>query len=180
MEQKKTVTKTFVVKGDTNRDPMSGEHGAHPVGVGTGAAGGGIAGAVIGGAVGGPIGAGVGAVVGAVSGALAGKSAAEAINPTTEHEFWRIEYRRRPYSNQSAPYEEFGPAYQYGWESFSRFHSMGKTFDEVELELRRDWDNRRGKSKLSWEHARDATHDAWQRMEKATCGSEPCCCARVD
>lgn len=171
MEQMRTVAEsTTIVKGDTNRDPMLGESGAHPVGVGTGAAGGGIAGAVIGAAIGGPIGAGVGAVVGAVSGGLAGKSAAEVINPTAEHEFWRIEFLKRPYFTPGSLYEEFGPAYQYGWESYCTFGTKGKTFKEIEAELRRDWDNRRGKSKLSWEHAKGATHDAWQRVEKAACG----------
>lgn len=168
MEQMKTVTKTTVVKGDTNRDPMSGEPGAHPVGVGTGAAGGGIAGAAIGAAVGGPIGAGVGAVVGAVSGGLAGKSAAEVFNPTAEHEYWRIESRTRPYFIQGSTYEEFGPAYQYGWESYA--NHKGKTFNDVEAQLARDWESRRGQSKLSWNHAKRAMQDAWQRVEKSACG----------
>jgi hypothetical protein len=171
MEQMTTVAKkTTIVKGDTNLDPMSGEPGAHPVGVGSGAAGGGIAGAVIGAAVGGPIGAGVGVVVGAVAGGYAGKSAAEVINPTAEHEFWRIEFLKRPYFTPGSPYEQFGPAYQYGWESYSTLGTKGKTFKEIETELRRDWENRRGQSKLSWERAKGATHDAWQRVAKAACG----------
>lgn len=167
-----TVTSTYV-KGDANKDPITGAHGAHPVGVGTGAAGGGIAGAVIGAAVGGPIGAGVGAVVGAVTGGMAGKEAAEAINPTTEHAFWRTEYRSRPYFTQDSPYEEFGPAYQYGWESYAALPAKGKTFKDMEPQLRRDWDHHRGGSKLNWEKARDATRDAWQRVESATCSD--CC-----
>jgi len=173
MELIKTVTKTNVVKGETNPDPITGAPGAHPVGVGTGAAGGGVAGAVIGGAIGGPIGAGVGAVVGVISGGLAGKGAAEALNPTAEHEFWRVEYRSRPYFTQASPYEEFGPAYQYGWESYSTFQTTGKTFGEVEPELRRDWIKRRGTSNLTWERAKAATHDAWQRAEKSACSD--CC-----
>lgn len=171
MEQLKTVTKTTVVKGDTNRDPMTGEPGAHPVGVGTGAAGGGIAGAVIGAAVGGPIGAGVGAVVGAVSGGLAGKSAAEAFNPTAEHAYWRVEFRTRPYFTPGSTYEEYGPAYQYGWESYASH--KGKTFDDVEAQLGRDWESHRGQSKLSWNRAKGAMHDAWQRAEKSACSD--CC-----
>jgi len=169
----KTIKTTTVIKGDTNLDPLTGEPGAHPVGVASGAAGGGIAGALIGAAVAGPIGAGVGAVVGVVSGGLAGKGAAEAINPTTEHEFWRKEYWNRPYFTHGTPYEQYGPAFQYGWESFP-IHT-GKTFNEVEAQLGRDWESRRGKSQLSWNHAKGATHDAWERVEKTrcpdTCGS---------
>lgn len=56
-------------------DPITGEPGAHPVGVGVGALGAGAAGAVIG-AVLGPIGAVIGAAFGAVAGGLAGKEVA--------------------------------------------------------------------------------------------------------
>lgn len=155
---------------DANRDPISGAPGAHPVGVGAGAAGGGVAGAAIGGAVGGPVGAGVGAIVGAVGGGLAGKGVAEKIDPTVEHAYWRGEYTKRQYVTKGSPYEQYGPAYQYGWESYS--HSMTKDADfaEVEPELRRNWESRRGKSQLDWDHAKDATKDAWERAAKRGCG----------
>lgn len=172
METKRIeIASSTLVKKDANRDPITGEAGAHPVGVGTGAAGGGIAGAVIGAAVGGPIGAGVGAVVGAVSGGFVGRSAAEVINPTTEHEYWRGEYGKRPYYTHGTPYEQYGPAFQYGWESHA-IHK-GTTFADVEPQLGRDWESRRGRSKLSWNHAKGAAQDAWQRAEKLACSD--CC-----
>ncbi len=166
METKRTeITSSTIVTRDANRDAITGEPGAHPVGVGAGAAGGGITGALVGGAVGGPIGAAVGAVVGSVSGGLAGKSAAEAINPTLEHAFWRKEYGNRPYFTVGSPYEDFGPAYQYGWESYASH--KGRTFKDVEPQLRREWESRRGQSKLNWDSATDATEDAWRRVEEA-------------
>src|SRR5438132_203187 len=113
---------------DPNRDPLSGEEGAHPVGVGVGAAvGGGAAGAAIGaagaaiGAAGGPIGAVVGAVAGSIVGGVVGKGVAESINPTVEDAFWRENYRTRPYIAEGTAYEEYQPAYRYGWESRARF-----------------------------------------------------------
>lgn len=169
--QTKRTDATTSVKDEANLDPMTGERGAHPVGVGAGAAGGGVAGAVAGAIVGGPIGAGVGAVVGAVAGGLAGKGAAEALNPTTEHAYWLKEYQSRPYYASGAPYEQYGPAFQYGWESCIRH--KGKAFNDVEAQLARDWESRRGTSKLSWSQAKDATRDAWQRTEKVACGG-PC------
>jgi len=172
METKKIETiSTTVVEVDANRDPLTGAPGAHPVGVGAGAAGGGVAGAIIGGAVGGPIGAGVGAVVGAVSGGLAGKGAAEAINPTAEHEYWRTEHGKRPYFTKGTPYEQYGPAYQLGWESYTNHN--GKAFKDIESQLGRDWENRRGQSKLTWNHAKDATHDAWLRAGNRIGGDSP-------
>src|SRR5919197_527621 len=98
-------------KDTEHRDPISQSPGAHPVGVGVGAAG-----AAIGGAVGGPIGAVVGAAVGAVAGGLGGKAAGEAVNPTLEHVWWRENYRHRPYVRVDQPYEMYADAYRYGWE----------------------------------------------------------------
>lgn len=56
-------------------DPITGEPGAHPVGVGVGALSAGAAGAAIG-SFGGPIGVLIGAAIGAVAGGLAGKEVA--------------------------------------------------------------------------------------------------------
>ena len=69
----------------TNRDPITGAPGAHPVGVCLGAAAGGIAvGAAAGTLAAGPVGTVVGAAVGAVAGGLGGKAVAEHFDPTIE------------------------------------------------------------------------------------------------
>jgi hypothetical protein len=152
---------------DANRDPISGAPGAHPVGVGAGATGGGATGAAIGGAVGGPVGAVVGAAVGAVAGGLAGKGAAEAVNPTVEDAYWRDNYKSRPYAS-GATYDQYRPAYQHGWESYSRHR--GKKFDDVEPDLRREWEKGKANASLGWDKAKVATRDAWDRVERAMPG----------
>src|SRR5262245_24209334 len=116
-------------KTDANRDPITGTPGAHPVGVGIGAAGGGAAAGAAIGAAGGPVGAAVGAVAGAVAGGLAGKAVAEKVNPTVEDAFWRENYNKRPYVKSGTSYDRYQPAYRYGWEGRSRY--AGKRFDEV-------------------------------------------------
>ena len=68
--------------GTPNRDPISGELGAHPVGTGVGAVAGGVAAGAVVGSVAGPVGTAVGAAVGAVAGGLAGKGVAEVLDPT--------------------------------------------------------------------------------------------------
>ncbi len=146
--------------GDANRDPISGTPGAHPVGAGLGAAGGGAAGAALGGAVGGPVGAVAGAVIGGVAGGLGGKAAGEAVNPTIEENYWRGEYKNRPYVDSSLAYDDYGPAYQYGWSSHRR-----EPFDKVEADLERGWDHARGTSRLTWDRAKPAVRDAWNRIE---------------
>jgi hypothetical protein len=157
-------------KDDANRDPITGAPGAHPVGVGAGATGGGVTGAVVGGVVAGPIGAGVGAVVGAIAGGLVGKGAAETVNPTIEHAYWRVEYAKRPYFVQGSNYEQYGPAYQYGWESYATHRKNGITFEAMEPQLRTDWESRKEHETLAWDNARNASRDAWMRLENGECG----------
>ncbi|MCE3284893.1 MAG: hypothetical protein K0R70_1149 [Steroidobacteraceae bacterium] len=154
---------------DRNRDPITGAEGSHPLGTAGGAFAGGAAGGVAGAAVAGaaagsaagPAGTLIGAAVGAVAGGLAGKAIAERINPTVEEEYWRTNYSSRPYVTTGARYDDYGPAYRMGYERYPEYH--GRKFDEVEHEFARDWDARRGDSKLSWNEARHATRDAFQR-----------------
>jgi hypothetical protein len=147
---------------DLNADPITGSPGSHPVGTAIGATSGAAAGAAIG-SVAGPIGTVLGTAIGAVAGGLAGHGAAEAINPTIEEEYWRRTYATRPYVRSGSDYDTYRPAYQYGWESYARF--QGRRFDEVEPELRSDWEGRRDPG-LSWDNAREAVRDAWHRVER--------------
>jgi hypothetical protein len=157
---------------DANRDPISGAPGSHPVGTGLGAAAGGVAAGAAAGSVAGPVGTVVGAAIGAVAGGLAGKGIAEMIDPTVEEAYWRETYSSRPYVTQGATYDDYGPAYMYGVENYPRY--AGRSFDEVEPELARDWQRAKGKSSLTWDNAKHATRDSWQRVsdtiERATPG----------
>lgn len=157
---------------DENRDPITGEPGAHPVGSGVGAAGGGTTGAVIGGVVGGPIGAAVGAVIGGVAGGLAGKGVAEAIDPTAEEAYWRNEHATRDYvrSDEYTYDNDYSPAYRVGYEGYGKHAADGGTYDEVEGELEQSWESSKGESKLAWRDAKHATRDAWHRVERALPG----------
>ncbi len=144
-----------------NPDPITDEAGSHPVGTGIGAAGGGMAGAAAG-AIGGPLGAAVGLVAGAVVGGLAGKATAEGINPTVEHAYWRDRYSNESYFENGYGYDDYGPAYEYGWTS--RMGHPG-AFEAAEPTLATAWAERRGTSNLSWDQARPATRAAWDRID---------------
>ena len=87
---------------------------------------------------------------------------AERIDPTVEDTYWRSSYSSRPYVGKGAPYDDFGPAYRYGYERYPQY--QGRKFDEVEHEMSRDWDRVKGKSRLAWEQAKDATRDAFERV----------------
>jgi len=146
---------------DANPDPITGEPGSHPVGVGMGTAAGSAAAAALGAVVGGPIGAVVGAIAGGVAGGLGGKEVAEAIDPTAEDAYWSKEYKSRPYVKPGTPYAAYRPAYQYGVAMQQKY--AGQSFADAEAELRKGWNKARANSTLAWTHARDAVHDAFDR-----------------
>jgi hypothetical protein len=145
-----------------NRDPITGAPGAHPLGTGVGAAAGGVAAGALAGSVVGPVGTVVGAALGAIMGGLAGKDVAEMIDPTIEAAYWRENFKSQPYADNATNFDDYGPAYDYGVNSYIRY--PGRSFDEVEAVLSRDWDGARGASKLQWVQARNATRDAWERV----------------
>jgi hypothetical protein len=145
-----------------NRDPISGAAGAHPVGTGLGAAAGGVAAGALAGTVAGPVGTVVGAAVGAVVGGLAGKGLSEVIDPTAEDAYWRENYANRSYVAQGASFDDYGPAYRFGSDSYRRADS--RTFDQLEPELKRDWEGNKGSSSLTWDRAKHASRDSWQRI----------------
>ena len=148
---------------DANRDPLTNEPGAHPVGTGVGAMMGGAAAGAAAGALGGPVGAAIGGVAGAVAGGLAGKAAAEAVNPTAEDAYWRESYEREPYYVGGRTYDQYRPAYELGWSSVDRYEG---DFEAVEPRLADDWRARHSDG-LAWTDARPAARAAWDRVSSA-------------
>ena len=133
------------------------------IGTGIGAvAGGAAAGAAIG-TVAGPVGTAIGMGVGAIAGGLAGKSIAEKIDPTAEDAYWRTTYSSRSYVDKDTPYDIYQSAYRTGYEGFGRY--AGQSYEEVEADLRRDYEKTRRTSGLDWNKAKHATRDAWLRLE---------------
>ena len=147
---------------NANRDPLSGAAGSHPVGTGVGAALGATAGGAVAGSVVGPVGTLVGGAIGAIVGGFAGKGVAEMVDPTAEDAYWRENYKDRPYTAGGLGYDEYGPAYRYGVASFGQY--PGRSFDEAETDLSRNWTGARETSNLDWDRAKHATRDAWNRV----------------
>lgn len=168
---KDLLTETDVVTGEPipqpNRDPITGAKGAHPVGVGVGAATAGVVGGVIGSAVpvvGTAIGVAVGTAVGAIVGGFAGKGAAETLFPTEEEHYFRQTFNERPYVDRSNAYsfdQDYLAAYRFGYINSYAYGTL--SFEEVEDQLRQAWEQSRDSSRLTWEQARAAAGDAWMR-----------------
>jgi len=158
------MTKTVVAnESDVNRDPLSGATGAHPLGTAAGATSGVVAGAVAGLALGGPVGGVIGGAVGAVAGGLAGKSAAEAVNPTSEEIYWKETYVREPYYVQGRTWDYYAPGYRAGWEG--RMRHDGRTFEEAEADLKASYAKSRSESDPLWQDISPAARAAWARID---------------
>lgn len=85
--------------------------------------------------------------------------------PEQQASYWREQYRHEPYVSKSEKYDDYAPAYRIGYEGRSQY--AGQRFDDVENDLRRDWENTRGSSsKLGWDKASQACRAAWDRADQ--------------
>jgi hypothetical protein len=87
------------------------------------------------------------------------------VNPTEEERYWRENYKKRPYYQSSRDYDHYGPAYQYGWESACRTEYCERRFEDVESDLAENWTRYRGAARTEWKDVRDATRDAFGRVQ---------------
>lgn len=77
---------------------------------------------------------------------------------------WREIYSSRPYMPKDGQYEDYQLAYQIGHEGCDRY--TGKSFDEAEIELQRDYEAisaQKDGMGLSWDTVKEAVHDAWDQ-----------------
>lgn len=147
-----------------------GKIGDHPVGGAVGAAVGAVAAAAAVGAVEGAAfgtvaglpGMAAGVAIGGVAGALAGKGIAQQINPNAEESYWRNQHKHQNYFDSVIAYDSYAPAYRFGIEAYSTY--VGRKFDEIEAQLCKQWDDARGESRLTWDTAKLATRDAYERL----------------
>lgn len=80
-----------------------------------------------------------------------------------EHRHWQEAHRTRPYVDPKYSFDDYGPAYRYGGESWLERSDRRGEFAEVERELGMNWARVKDKSRLSWDKAREAVRDAWER-----------------
>ena len=88
----------------------------------------------------------------------------EGTYPESEAEYWRANYADDPYVEGGRTWEDYRPAYELGWISYS---AHGGEFDAADRVLANDWEIRKGVSALSWDQARPASRAAWQRAHNA-------------
>jgi hypothetical protein len=151
-------------KGDRNADPITNAPGAHPIETGIGAA---VAGAASGMAVGaftGPVGAAVGAAVGAVAGGYAGKGVGEIIDPTTEDNWLRDNFKTRPYVKPGDTFEKYRPIYRHGAAAESQYGDVD--FETIENNVESEWDKLGDTADYPYPEVRGAVKDSYERARE--------------
>lgn len=83
------------------------------------------------------------------------------INPTAEDAYWQREFTRQPYYRPDLSYDDYSPAYRVGYTGPLRRRG---SFLALEQELQQDWTQVKGRSRLTWIEARQATRAAWERV----------------
>ena len=99
----------------------------------------------------------------AVSTGTGGLAAGEDLDPVAEGDYWRENFRRRPYYEAEREYSHYEPAYRYGWERAGLSEYRNRSFEEVEIDLRRGWESAEQAPLPSWEDARHPARDAFEK-----------------
>lgn len=88
----------------------------------------------------------------------------DAAYPESEAAYWREAHARDPYYEDGRSFEDYAPAYELGWISYSVY---GGEFDAADRVMANDWELRKGVSALGWDQARPASRASWQRAHNA-------------
>lgn len=80
---------------------------------------------------------------------------------TNEEKYWRDTYATRPYT-QGRTFDALSGGYRYGVEAAERY--PGRTWNEIEPDLRRGWETYQYRAQNAWEDIKDAVRDAWDRV----------------
>lgn len=75
--------------------------------------------------------------------------------------YYRNHYQST-YAASGGAYDDFAPAYTYGSQMRSQY--AGRQWDDVETDLRSDWDTRNSGGVSTWEKMKAAVRHGWDRM----------------
>ena len=96
-------------------------------------------------------------------GSASGRGIADMLDPAGEEAYWRENFTTQPYYETGLTYDDYHPGYRVGWEGRARYE--GRSFDEVESELRAAYERNRRGSRLGWDRSRHAARAAWDRFD---------------
>lgn len=85
-----------------------------------------------------------------------------------ERTHWKQQFEKEPYYESGNTFADYDPAYRVGAEGRSRY--AGQQFDQIEPDLKREWEKSKGVARISWDKAKLAARAAWDRVERAMPG----------
>ena len=134
---------------------------------------GGVTGIVAGAAIGspaGPIGTIIGGIAGAVGGWWAGHAVSEAAHKFTQEDdsLYRERFENRPGRLADRSYDDVRPAYQLGHLASLNPEYSGRSFDEIEPELRHGWGNNLRARHGDWSAVRPYAEEAYTGYASVT------------
>ena len=78
--------------------------------------------------------------------------------------YYRNDWQQN-YASLGGTYDDYAPAYRYGYDMRRDARYQGRNWDDVESDLRSDWTTRYGASGAStWERMKAAVRSGWDRM----------------
>jgi len=145
---------------DAQRSRTTGDHVGEAVT--------GVSGVIVGAAIGslaGPIGTVVGGIAGAVGGWWAGRAVADAAQQYTldDEAVYRNHYDNSPVRLADRKFDVARPAFRLGHIAAQNPDYRGRSFLDVEADLRNGWDADTSKSYGDWESVRGYVNDAYDR-----------------
>jgi hypothetical protein len=69
---------------------------------------------------------------------------------------------RAIYTSTGGSYEDYAPAYRYGYSAGSDARYRGRDWNEVETDVRRDWE--RSYPERTWDRFKDAVRHGWEKV----------------
>ena len=75
--------------------------------------------------------------------------------------YWQSNYSTRPYAS-GRTYEDLRGGYRYGYDAAQRY--QGRSWDDIESDLSRDWNSYEYRGQSTWESIKDAVRDGWARL----------------
>lgn len=90
------------------------------------------------------------------------------IDTTAERDYWRTRFDKEDYYEAGRSFDDYEGAYQTGFEGRTRY--ADRSFQDVENDLRQDWEIAKGNTQLGWDKAKNAVRAAWDRVERAMPG----------
>ena len=143
---------------------------AENVGEATGSFLGGVGGMALG-IAGGPVGLVLGAIAGALGGWWAGHGVADAFTDK-DHEAYRAHYDASPDRAADRTYDQVTPAYALGHLAGRNPDYAGRSFEDVETDLRRGWTDDVAGRHGQWPAVRGYARAAFERVRQGSAPSE--------